>query len=68
MCSLEGEKAIRERPHLYFGSHTGKPARVTGHSHQQMASAHQGSEKGSNLLEVSVFWDDAKFQVSPESN
>jgi len=25
MCSLEGEKALRERPHLYFGSHQGDP-------------------------------------------
>jgi hypothetical protein len=25
MCSLEGEKALRERPHLYFGSRQGDP-------------------------------------------
>jgi hypothetical protein len=68
MCSLEGEKALRERPHQYFGSHTGKPAGVTGHSHQQMSSSHQASENGSNRLELSAFWDDTKFQVSPESN
>gem|GEM_PF-3792420 len=34
MYSREARKAFEERPHLYFGSQAGDPARATGRSHQ----------------------------------
>ena len=37
----QAQEAFRERPHLYFGSHEGRPAPLTGRSHQLSEQRHR---------------------------